>query len=218
MKHLIVAITVLCIVNVSYADSFEEHVLVNYKLIIEDLGRHGFMRPFADEVSKYALVRQVVEDGCTRPNSVSIVGMSVGEPHGEVLRSLGLTMGAVNDKGLSLKKVPSPEGGHYYSIQGPRANVCSAVALTILWDKYVNEKYKSKFSSEETLAWNGSKDISRRISGDTASPDEITLYDELMPVRKKVVRKVNGMYNSTAAQTINKLVDTLEPLFQRARP
>jgi hypothetical protein len=219
MKHLIVAMAVLFLVNVGHADSFEEHVLVDYKLIIKDLDQHGFKRPFADDVAKFALVRQVVEDGCGRPHSVSIVGMSVCEQHGEVMKSLGLTLGAeINDKGLCLKKIPSPEGGDYYSIQGPRANVCSAVALTLLWDTYVNDKFKSKFSPEESLAWNGSKDISQRISRETASPDELVLYDDLKPVRKKVVQKVNGIYNSSAAPTINKLVDTLEPLFQRARP
>lgn len=188
--------------------------MVHYKLVCDELEKQGFQGPFAKEVAKFALIRQVIEDGQTRDHSVSIVGMSPGGTNAEVLDELGLIMGKSNPDGLSLQKLTSNEGETFYCIKGPHANVCSAIAITLLWDKYVNGAQKERFKPSEVSVWNKSKDISQRIAANTATKEELEAYNgELAGPRRKIIEKANMIYSPTAARTITKLVKDMEPVF-----
>jgi hypothetical protein len=215
MRYFLFSLLIVVTATSVSAKSIEEHVLVQYKLVCDQLQERGFQGPFAREVAKFALIRQVIEDGQTREHSVSIVGMSPGGTNAEVLDELGLAMGKSNHDGLSLQKLTSNEGETFYCIKGPRANVCSATAITLLWDKYVNGALKAAFNPSEVSVWNESKTISRKIADNSATENEIAAYEgELAAPRRKIIEKANRIYSPTAAQAITKIVRDMEPLFE----
>lgn len=218
MKVMLCAMIIFVTPLTGFACSIEEHILVHYNLIVDRLNEQGFKGPFAYEAAKFALVRQIIEDGAERHNSLSIVGMSIGGANAEALRDIGLTMGCVNAAGMSLRQCLSAEGQTFYSIHGPRANVWSAAAIAILWNKYVNEVFRGTFTSEEVEGWNACKFISDKIACKTATPEEIERYhSSLADLGKKVLRKANCMYSNTAAHIISKIVQDMEPVFEFAK-
>jgi hypothetical protein len=218
MRSMLCTMMILVTPIAGSACSIEEHILSHYNLVVDRLSEQGFKGPFAYEAAKFALVRQIIEDGADRHNSVSIVGMSVGGANAEALRDIGLTIGCVNAMGMSLKQCMSAEGQTFYSIHGPRANVWSAAAIAILWNKYVNEVFSGTFTSEEVAGWNACKDISGKIACNSATPEEIANYEgSLVSVGKRVLRKANSIYSNTAAHIIAKIVEDMEPLFEFAK-
>ncbi len=218
MRYFLFFLLIVVSATQTNAKSIEEHILVQYKLVCDELEKQGFQGPFAKEVAKFALIRQIIEDGQTRDHSVSIVGMSPGGTNAEVLDELGLTMGKSNPDGLSLQSLTSNAGETFYCIKGPRANVCSAIAITLLWDKYVNGAQKERFKPSEVLVWNKSKDISQRIAANTATEKDLAAYyGELAAPRRKIIEKANMIYSPTAAHTITKLVKDMKPIFDFVR-
>jgi hypothetical protein len=202
------------LVQVVHGKTFEEHVLVSYDPLVTELKQHGFGGPLGKEAAEFALIRQLIEDGINRDHSVSIVGMSVGGLNGEVMSSLGLEIGKENDKGLLLKRVYSADGNPCYAISGPRANICSAVAIVLLWDKYITQAYCERFNTKEISAWKESKELSRKIELGTAMPDEIACYGIFAELRRNALVRANRMYSSTAAGVIESIVQKMGPLFR----
>jgi hypothetical protein len=218
MRYFLLSLLIVLAAAQTNAKSIQEHILVRYELVCDQLQKRGFEGPFGKEVAKFALIRQIIEDGQTRNHSVSIVGMSPGGTNAEVLEELGLAMGKSNCDGLSLRRVTSSAGETFYCIKGPRANVCSATAITLLWDKYVNGALKSAFNPSEVSAWNESKTISRKIADNSATESEIATYEgELAAPRRKVIEKANRCYSPTAAGAIAKIVKDMEPIFEFAK-
>jgi len=212
MRKLIVfAVLFLPLVysNVWAAASFEEHITLNYSLVIENLTSRGLTGPVWKEMAKYALIRQAVEDGVTRPHSMSIVGMSVGGPHAQIMDTLGLKRGCENEHGLTLSVADS-----YYMIKGPRANICSTVAICLLWDKYIVELHPGRFKDSEKDQWIRAKELSQKDAAGLCEGSERAELEELKPLCTKMVKKANGIYSHTAASTINSIVDKMDPLFQ----
>ena len=218
MRYFLFSLLVVVTATSVNAKSIEEHVLVHYNLVCDQLQERGFQGPFAREVAKFALIRQIIEDGQTRDHSVSIVGMSPGGTNAAVLDELGLAMGKSNRDGLSLQRLTSSAGETFYCIKGPRANVCSAIAITLLWDKYVNGAQKERFTPSEVQAWNKSKTISQRIAVNSATKKEVEAYEgELAAPRRKIIEKANRIYSPTAAHAITKIVKDMDPLFDFVR-
>jgi hypothetical protein len=218
MKYFWVLVLVMFAAMEANAKSIEEHILVSYSLVVDQLTNRGFGGPLADEVGRFGLVRQLIEDGQNRKHSVSIVGMSLGGANESVLKELGLKMGETNEAGFTLKKVTSSDGETFYALYGPRANVCSAVAIALLWDKYINQAYTSSFTREQIEAWNKSKEISRKICRNKATAEEIEkYYGELAVPRRKAIEKANRMYSPTAAGAITKIVSDMKDIFEFAR-
>ena len=99
-----------------------------------------------------------------------------------------------------------------YAIHGPRANTWSAAAIGILWDKYINQVYKDRFTGEEITGWNVCKDASEKIaSGDISQQQH---YRESLSLGKRALRKANALYSSTAAHVISQTVLEMESLFE----
>jgi hypothetical protein len=216
MKYALVITCIVLAPIISDAKSIEEHILVSYSRLVDQLEEHGFQGPLAEEVGRYALIRQVIEDGSDREHSVSIVGMCPGGANERAMCDAGLIMGETNGKGIKLGKVTS-NGETFYALYGPRANVVSAVAVTLLWDKYVNGDQTHRFKDEEIKAWNASKDISRKIDCKVASKEEIDrYYGELAAPRRKAIEKANCTYSPTAAATINRIVNDMGAIFDFA--
>ncbi len=217
MRKFLLVILVLVAAGYAEARTVEENILVRYPLVLERLQEQGFRGPFGEEVAKFAMLRQIIEDGPTREHSVSIVGMSIGGMNKEVMANLGLIPGNENNNGLVLKTVDTNDGQRCYAIYGPRADVTSTVAIALLWDKYVNEM--PNFKPEEKYAWNQSKAISEQIAkGETSQAAGRGVLTCLTGETRKVLAKANRMYGSLAAGQIQRMVSDMEPLFELATP
>jgi hypothetical protein len=212
-------LVILVLVTAGYADArtIEENILVRYPLVLERLQNEGFHGAFGEQVARFAVLRQIVEDGPTREHSVSMVGMCPGGMNKEIMNHMGLVPGTKNQDGLVLGTVDAHDGQQSYAIYGPRADVTSTVAIALLWDKYVNEL--PYFKLEERLAWNQSKAISERIAKGEISDEAVRLVlTSVSDKAKEVIAKANRMYGSLAATQIQRMVKDMKPLFELATP
>jgi hypothetical protein len=217
MRTFIFVIFVLVIAAQANARTIEENILVRYSLVLEKLQEQGFHGAFGEEVGRFAVLRQIIEDGPTREHSVSIVGMCPGGMNKEVMNRMGLIPGMKNQDGLVLRTVGTHDGQQSYAIYGPRADVTSTVAIALLWDKYVNEM--PYFKIEEKRAWNQSKAISEGIAKGDISHEAVHLtLAYVSDEAKKVLAKANRMYGSLAATQIQRMASDMKPIFELATP
>ena len=217
MRKFLLVILVFTAAGYAHARTIEENILIRYPLVLERLQEEGFHGPFGEEVAKFAVLRQIIEDGPSREHSVSIVGMCPGGMNKEVMNYLGLIPGNKNNDGLVLKTVDSNDGQRCYAIYGPRADVTSTVAIALLWNKYVNEL--PNFKPEEKLAWNQSKAISETMAkGETEDVAGRAVLSCMAGETRKVIAKANRMYGSLAASQIQRMVSDFGPLFEQATP
>lgn len=216
VKQLICTAGMLAAVSNAHAASIEEHVLTNYGLVLEKLSGVGFEGPFAEEVGRMALMRQVIEDGPGRPHTKSMVGMVPGGLNREVMHDLGFKLGEVRFDGLKLSSLTANDGQGCYALYGPRANVVSAAAIALLWDKYVNKL--GCFKGSEIRAWNQSRVISRAIArGDAPPQAKVRFRNRLSTPRKQILKKANRIYGGSP-ETVMRLVDKMEPIFEFVKP
>jgi hypothetical protein len=191
---------------------YTTHVSCYYTKIIDLLERFGFTGPFAEELAKFALLRQLIEDGTNRSDTVSMVGMVPGGINKRVVEKMGLKRGEINEHGLKLSQVTANDGQGSYAVYGPLANVWSCLAIVLVWDEYVNGGQFS-ISPELAVAWNESKKISRRIAEGQADPDAVLKYEkDIAERRTKAIKRVNAMYGP-GSSSIEGLVKNLEPAF-----
>jgi len=217
MRKFLLVILVFVTAGYTHARTIEENILVRYPLVLERLQEEGFHGPFCEEIARFAVLRQIIEDGPTREHSVSIVGMSTGGMNKEVMNHLGLIQGNKNNDGLVLKTVDTNDGQRCYAIYGPRADVTSTVAIALLWDKYVNEL--PSFKDQERSAWNQSKKISETLAkGETSDETKHEFASCLASETRKVLAKANRMYGSLAADQIQRMVSDMDALFELATP
>jgi hypothetical protein len=191
---------------------YTSHVLCYYTRIVELLEKFGFNGPFAEELAKFALLRQLIEDGTNRPHTVSMVGMVPGGLNKKVVEKMGLKHGETNEVGLKLTRVTANDGQGSYALYGPLANVWSCLAIVLVWDEYINS---GQFSIKQDLisAWNLSKELSCRIAqGDADRCAKDTYETELSQAREKAIKRVNQMYGP-GSSSIEGLVKSLEPMF-----
>jgi len=217
MRTFLLVILVFVAAGHAHARTIEENILVRYPLVLEKLREQGFHGAFGEEVGRFAVLRQIIEDGPTREHSVSIVGMCPGGMNKEIMNRMGLIPGAKNQDGLVLRTVDTQDGQQSYAIYGPRADVTSAVAIALLWDKYVNEL--PYFKAEEKLAWNQSKAISEGIAKGDISHEAVHLtLAYVSDEAKKVLAKANRMYGSLAATQIQRMAKDMKPIFELTTP
>lgn len=159
-------------------------------LLLSLVSDQGFETPFAHEVIPYAIARQQLEDGPSKPPTVSAVGMYPGGTNKEVMEQLCLEW-----HGHKVSTVTDSEGQGCYMINGPRAQDWGVVCVLLVWDKYINS---GKFSFPEHLkhAWNESKRISWMFKHVKTLPlsDLFGNYERLRIDRIKAIEKVNNMY------------------------
>ncbi|MEW6348790.1 MAG: hypothetical protein AB1646_06980 [Thermodesulfobacteriota bacterium] len=191
--------------------AIEDHIRVFYPKLVKNLEMFGFRGPFGEEVARYALVRQLHEDGLSRPDAKSIVGLWPGCWNKEVMDRLTPYL---QERGLHLKQVGTPEGGKSYAIYGPHANVWSGVAIALVWEKYL-EVLQIDHGLKE--AWRRSQHLSEKIAVNRASEsDFIGYYNHLGAQRRKVLETVNRRYNPDQAGRLNRTVITMGQAFDSA--
>jgi hypothetical protein len=189
-------------------DSVEAHIEAYYPALVEALKLVEFTGPFGRQVAKYALIRQVHEDGVTRSSSKSMVGMIPGGVNTAVVTKLEPFF---TKCGIRVKKVGAHDGLRSYAMYGENANVWSGVAIALVWDKYF-EQFRIKESLKE--AWNKSKELSQKIAEGEASEDELReYYVTLHEDREKAFHRVNRIFGGNAARKIAGTVDKMANIF-----
>jgi hypothetical protein len=191
--------------------TIEDHIRDYYPSLVNKLETFGFKGPFGRELARYALIRQIHEDGVQRESSKSIVGLWPGCWNKEVIVSLTPYFEA---QGLDLKTVGTPEGTKSYAIYGPMANIWSGVAIALVWEKYLDVLH---MDPKLKKAWIDSKLLSERISQYIGpKPDLYESYLQLEADRRKVLETVNRMYNPHMAGNMNRTVSSCANAFEAA--
>jgi hypothetical protein len=191
LKFPIAVILLLVSVGIAGANSFlsfEDHIITSYNASVECVKQVGIPGPLAKEVTQWAIVRQLHENGLNRPATYCIPGISCGSWNEENLR-------------WSLKRIPNnievthirdEDGMALYVLKGNKANLVSTATVALLFDYYVDNF--SWFSPKEKEVWSESKRYSYLISQGFALPEYQEAFDNLQPEREKILRKCNGAY------------------------
>ncbi len=193
-------------VNANSFLSFEDHVITSYNASVACVKQVGIQGPIAEEITRWAIVRQLHENGLNRPATYCIPGISCGSWNEENLR-------------WSLKRIPNnievtrirdEYGMALYVLKGNKANLVSTATVALLFDYYVDNF--SWFSPKEKEAWSESKKYSYLIAQGFAFPEYQEAFDSLQPEREKILRKCNGGYGP-GRDRIQGEVKRLEQLF-----
>jgi hypothetical protein len=168
--------------------SFEDHVLTSFKDSVACVKQVGITGPLAEEVTRWAIVRQLHENGLDRPATYCIPGIGCGGWNEENLKwSLKRIP---ND--IQLSRIRDSEGAPMYVLKGNKANLISTATVALLFDYYVNKF--SWFSQKEKEAWAESKKYSYLIAQGFDLPQYHEAFNKLKPEREKILRKCNGGY------------------------
>jgi hypothetical protein len=213
MRYFILICVIVLISSAGYAadDPYSRNVELHYRKVVETLKEHNITGPFGEEVAKYALMRQILEDGTNRPHHTSIVGMYPGGLNERVMKNrLGLSK---DHPVYKLYTVPTPEGTSSYAVAGPYANVLSAAAIALVWDEYING---GVFSVKRAYidCWNLCCVLSAEIANKTCSEEQLTKYKEMSQLREEAIHRVNSMYGPNAV-SVKQQVKRLEKEFRK---
>jgi hypothetical protein len=184
-KFILMSLLLLSSEAVAGQLTTEEKVAMFYPNIVRQVQNHGLSGPIAHEVSKYAQLRCIHEDGPDRKHDVSYNGMVPGSPNKEVMALLYMP-------DCKLSKVSSNDGQGCYSITGPRAHVMASTAIALWYDMIINSTRIC--SDEEKMIWKESRWVSHRIAVDDPEPLYTIRFSELYMQRQKILRKINAAY------------------------
>jgi hypothetical protein len=126
----------------------EEHIKSGYNRLIDDLVVHGYCVYAARDIARYALMRQLLEDGIGRSPNISIVG--IGSRYKDIMLILSC------DKSIKINTVGMPEGTRCYAIYGKDAYIYSAIGISMIYDRAIN--HCTGFKKSDIELWNKCKD------------------------------------------------------------
>ncbi len=187
---LLPLIAVLCSFSYTHAggdEIWKELVIKRYGMVCDELERYGFHGPIAGEIAEHALLRQIYEDGTRRNPKKSIVGMIPGGLNTKVLKELGLKF-----RGVQFRSIKAKDGLRTYAFYGTNASLVSAVAIGLLLDKYIETL--SKFKTRDRAVWRASKNCSRLIALNQASPEHLYRFRGLEKQRRRLLTRANSVY------------------------
>lgn len=148
-----------CVFPLAVSGSTHNEYFNNYlpsaERMVEDSGYRG---PIGKLLAKWALARQVLEDGVKRNPNISCAGISKGEPNKSVVLSV------IKDTTLKIGTAKDGEGGSFYKFEGTDANLYSTLIIAKLFDSYVE-----RFFKKDIKTWKLSKEISHALHIDPDS-------------------------------------------------
>lgn len=209
---LLPLVAVLC--SFSYATAggdeiWKELVIKRYGMVCDELERYGFHGPIAAEMAEHALLRQIYEDGTRRNPKKSIVGMVPGGLNTKVLKELGLKF-----RGVKFRSIKAKDGLRTYAFYGANASMVSAVAIGLLLDKYIETL--SKFKARDKAIWRASKNCSRLIALNQASPEHLYRFRGLEKQRRRLLTRANSVYGPKSG-LLNHLTKKYSAIFATAK-
>ena len=156
----------------------------------------AFPGPISSILAKWALGRQVLEDGINRRFGESCAGISRGGFNKIALEK------AIGRDNISVGSASDGEGT-FYHLKGHYANITSATTIAYLFDVYAD-----KFLKRDKTQWMQSKEVSKAIQLD---PDSFELNHKFYCILKPdgVIRKCNRIYgpkSSSVEDIINRSV------------
>lgn len=157
---------------------FEQH----YNTLVTKLHQNGYPGPVSNELAKYALARQVLEDGITRKSNESVAGISTGGFNKEITENI------LRNSDIKVSYAVDSEGGRFYQFKGEEANLYSAMIIGNLFNFYV-----SKFLKKYEKNWLILKELSKAIA---VSPDSFELNHKFYNIlqQENVIIKANSLY------------------------
>lgn len=166
----------------STAKTHKEYFENHYNVLVNKLHNNGYPGPVSNELAKYALARQVLEDGITRKSGESVAGISVGGFNKEITNKV------LKNAEISVSYATDSEGGRFYQFKGNNANIYSAMIISNLFDFYV-----SKFLKKHEKTWLTVKELSKAIS---INPDSFELNHKFYTTlyKEHVIIKANSLY------------------------
>jgi hypothetical protein len=181
-------LTVVLVSNASAFLSFEDHIITSYRDSIRYVEKAGIKGPIANEITKWAIVRQLHENGLDRPATYCIPGIGCGGWNEENLKWCLKRI----PNNIQLSQIRDSEGALMYVLKGEKANLISTATVALLFDYYVEKM--PWFSAKEKEAWSESKKYSYLISQGFVLPDYVEAFENLREEREKILRKCNGAY------------------------
>jgi hypothetical protein len=191
-----------------YANYVESY----FKKSVEKLKEFGFTGPFAEEAARYAIARQIIEDGIDRDHKVSMVGMIPGGLNKRVVSRLGLEINKVNESGYKLTRVTANDGQGCYAFYGDYSNVLSVVAVVMVWDEYANGEEGFLRKEDLRSAWNKSKELSTVLAKEPGNLEAKAAYEELGNLRRESIERCNSMYGPNGS-SVKMIVTHLKDVF-----
>jgi hypothetical protein len=192
LKLPMICVLVLCLFGIANAEkltlSFEDHVITSYRDSIRCVEKVGIRGPIANEITRWAIVRQLHENGLDRPPTYCIPGIGCGGWNEENLK---WSLKRIHHN-LKVTKIRDSEGMLMYVLEGENANLVSTATVALLFDYYV-ETF-SWFSKQEKQVWTDSKKYSYLISQGFVLPEYLEAFENLREEREKILRKCNGAY------------------------
>ena len=190
---MLVCISLGASTNISSANassylSFEDHVLTSFHKCIEGVNQAGIRGPLAEEITRWAIVRQLHENGLDRGHTYCVPGISCGSWNKDTLD--WCLKRVPND--VKVTRIKDSEGMALYELKGHNANVVSTAAVAMLFDYYV--QHFSWFTKEEKEVWDKSKAYSELINYGAIEGDYLENYNQLYDSRQKILAKCNGGY------------------------
>jgi hypothetical protein len=187
--------------------SFEDHILTSFSGSIEAINKAGIKGPIAEEVARWALIRQLHENGLNRGHTYCIPGISCGGWNRETLN--WCLRYVTNEVGVS--RIADSEGMLMYELNGRGANIVSTAAVALLFDYYV--KHFNWFSTKEKEDWEESRKYSDLIAQGFDFPQYRKQFHLLKDARQKILRKCSGGYgpgNERISSEVKKQSDLFE--------
>lgn len=172
--------------SLTHKEYFEQH----YTTLANRLHQDGYPGPISNELAKYALARQVLEDGINRKSHESIAGISVGGFNKEIAEAV------LKNSDIKVSHAIDAEGGRFYHFKGNDANLYSAVIIGNLFNFYV-----SKFLKKHEKNWLILKELSKAIS---MNPDSFELNHKFYTFlhKENVIIKANNLYGPGQASVL----------------
>jgi hypothetical protein len=169
------------------AATFNDHVNRHYKDLVRKLEDQHFRGPIANDLIKYALVRQIHENGPDRPFDYSIPGIGLGGWNKEILFKVIHKL----NPNVKVKVIRDAEGMAMYELKGDQACHITTITIARLYDYYI---YKFNFSAADRNVWEKSKAYSFLIACNPTNLEFQRKYKELAPAREKILKRCNRMF------------------------
>ena len=160
-------------------------------LLIEKLKILEFSGPITEELAKYSMARQILEDGIYRRKGESCAGISRGEPNKSIAEKV------LKDSGIKVGSATDNEGATFYMFIGPNANVYSAMVIAGLFDLY-----PKKFLKRHEKRWTLAKETSKAIALD---PDSFEHNHRFYCILKpdKILEDCNQIYGPGSGSVLD---------------
>jgi hypothetical protein len=166
-------------------DKDVSHVQEYFDTLVVKIQQHVIKGPMAEEVAKYAIIRQLHEDGDNKPKGYSVPGLSFGHPIKGIVNCTDL-------EGCVTSSANDSDGVPMYVFKGENAVVISGVLITKVFDHFVMNM--NLFKEKDIEIWDRSKKDSYLLANRIDLDEYRVRFNENKSERDKIIRRCNQLY------------------------